>query len=93
MLRARGEYLLMVDADGATDAACIEDVLQAIKKVTKGGKGIAIGSRAHLHEEDSTAKRKWYRVILMKGFHLLVSLTIGGGGIKDTQCGFKLFTR
>jgi hypothetical protein len=29
----------------------------------------------------------------MKGFHLLVSLTIGGGGIKDTQCGFKLFTR
>ena len=29
----------------------------------------------------------------MKGFHLLVTLTIGGGGIKDTQCGFKLFSR
>jgi hypothetical protein len=55
--------------------------------------GIAVGSRAHLHEKDSTAKRKWYRVILMKGFHALVSLVIGGGDIKDTQCGFKLFSR
>jgi len=28
----------------------------------------------------------------MKGFHLVVLLT-AGPGIKDTQCGFKMFTR
>ncbi|KAJ8620758.1 hypothetical protein MRB53_029287 [Persea americana] len=29
---------------------------------------------------------------LMKGFHLVVLLT-AGPGIRDTQCGFKMFTR
>jgi hypothetical protein len=95
MMRTRGQYLLMVDADGATESSCLDQMLTAIEGISKksSGLGVAVGSRAHLHEEDSTAKRKWYRVILMKGFHALVSLTIGGGGIKDTQCGFKLFTR
>ncbi len=92
-MRARGEYLLFVDADGATKASCLSDMLDRIEPVMKNGLGIAIGSRAHLHEEDSTAKRKWYRIVLMHGFHALVQLVIGGGGIKDTQCGFKLFSR
>ena len=39
------------------------------------------------------AKRKWYRNILMHGFHLLVTAVLGSGGIRDTQCGFKLFSR
>ena len=38
-----------------------------------GGLGIAIGSRAHL-QEASVAKRKWYRTILMHGFHGLVKV-------------------
>lgn len=29
-------------------------------------------------------QRKWYRNILMKGFHLCVRL-VAGGGIRDTQ--------
>lgn len=94
MMRARGQYLLMVDADGATQASCLDTMLEKIRTVEKNSLAIAVGSRAHLHEADSTAKRKWYRVVLMQGFHLLVSMVIGGGsGIKDTQCGFKLFTR
>ncbi|GFY83609.1 nucleotide-diphospho-sugar transferases superfamily protein [Actinidia rufa] len=36
--------------------------------------------------------RKWYRNFLMKGFHLVVLLA-AGPGIRDTQCGFKMFTR
>ncbi|XP_058109689.1 uncharacterized protein LOC131252918 isoform X2 [Magnolia sinica] len=51
----------------------------------------AFGSRAHL-EKQALATRKWYRNILMKGFHLVVLLT-AGPGIRDTQCGFKMFTR
>ncbi|KAG1365779.1 dolichyl-phosphate beta-glucosyltransferase [Cocos nucifera] len=51
----------------------------------------AFGSRAHL-EKQALATRKWYRNFLMKGFHLVVLLT-AGPGIRDTQCGFKMFTR
>ncbi|KAJ6830855.1 dolichyl-phosphate beta-glucosyltransferase-like [Iris pallida] len=51
----------------------------------------AFGSRAHL-EKQALATRKWYRNFLMKGFHLVVLLA-AGPGIRDTQCGFKMFTR
>lgn len=29
----------------------------------------------------------------MYGFHSLVYVLCGGHGVRDTQCGFKLFTR
>jgi dolichyl-phosphate beta-glucosyltransferase len=52
---------------------------------------IIVGSRAHL-EKESIAKRSLFRTILMYGFHFLVWLfTVKT--VKDTQCGFKLFTR
>ncbi|KAK9794341.1 hypothetical protein WJX73_005618 [Symbiochloris irregularis] len=53
--------------------------------------GMAVGSRAHL-EQQALAKRHWLRNFLMRGFHLLVML-VAGGAVRDTQCGFKLFTR
>ena len=37
-------------------------------------------------------KRSWLRNLLMYGFNLYVSI-LCVSGIKDTQCGFKLFTR
>ncbi|CAN8287168.1 unnamed protein product [Cochlearia groenlandica] len=46
----------------------------------------AFGSRAHL-EEKALATRKWYRNVLMKGFHLVVLLA-AGPGIRDTQVTF-----
>ncbi len=49
MLHARGQYLLMVDADGATqfdDLIKLERELIAISQRT--GHGIAVGSRSHL---------------------------------------------
>lgn len=53
--------------------------------------GAAFGSRAHL-EEGAKAKRAWYRNILTRGFHFCVWLVVRNG-IRDTQCGFKMFTR
>ena len=47
--------------------------------------------RAHL-EEQSIATRQLYRTVLMHGFHFLVTI-LCSNSIKDTQCGFKLFTR
>lgn len=47
-LFSRGEYILMVDADGATDTKEIEKVLGIVSEVVKKsgkGLGIAIGSR------------------------------------------------
>ncbi|XP_073114674.1 uncharacterized protein [Elaeis guineensis] len=43
----------------------------------------AFGSCARL-EKQALATRKWYRNLLMKGFHLIVLLT-AGPGIHDTQ--------
>lgn len=49
------------------------------------------GSRAHL-EKEAIATRSLFRTVLMHGFHFLVYIfTVRG--IRDTQCGFKLFTR
>lgn len=52
---------------------------------------VVVGSRAHL-EEESIAKRSFFRTVLMLGFHLLVWL-LCVRTIRDTQCGFKLMTR
>ncbi|XVF83681.1 hypothetical protein PTKIN_Ptkin16aG0510000 [Pterospermum kingtungense] len=109
MLHSRGELLLMLDADGATKVTDLEKLENEIHAVAKkdyhrGDSAssdttfrisdipiVAFGSRAHL-EEKALATRKWYRNFLMKGFHLVVLLA-AGPGIRDTQCGFKMFTR
>jgi dolichyl-phosphate beta-glucosyltransferase len=53
--------------------------------------GIVCGSRAHL-EQQAISSRSYFRTFLMYGFHFLVWL-FSVRGIRDTQCGFKLFTR
>ena len=68
-------------------------LLKSLMKKTEdsNGHGVICGSRAHL-ESDSIASRSLFRTILMFGFHLCVKV-FGCRTIKDTQCGFKLFTR
>ena len=94
MVRGRGKYLLFADADGASAAFEIENMLAAIKKLEKKSASCGVvGSRAHLAEADSSVKRTPLRKFLMWGFHTFINLMLGGTEIKDTQCGFKLFTR
>lgn len=102
VLSARGSVILFADADGATkfsDLVKLEEELSNhiqvdyIIEPEKVGKSLAIvcGSRAHL-EQEAVANRSFFRTILMYGFHFLVWLfTVRS--IKDTQCGFKMFTR
>lgn len=99
---SRGAAILFADADGASKFEDLTKLEAALKNLLGcdlvsqpelvGDKlALVIGSRAHL-EEESLAKRSIFRNILMYGFHFLVWLfTVKG--IKDTQCGFKLFTR
>ena len=86
MIRARSEFSLMVDADGATD---INDLLSLSRGMNTHQ--IVIGSRAHLAKK-SKAKRTFVRNLLMIAFHFFVSI-LCSASINDTQCGFKLFTR
>ena len=93
MLSARGRYLLLVDADGATKFSDFDKVFNALDKVNTlpSNRAIAVGSRSHL-EADSIAQRSFIRTLLMKGFHLIVWLFCVRS-VHDSQCGFKLLTR
>jgi len=92
MLCARGRRMLMVDADGATEIGDLGRLEDSARKVERDGLYVAVGSRAHLVASDVVAKRTLVRNILMHGFHFFVTI-MGVKGIKDTQCGFKLFSR
>eukprot|EP01089_Gocevia_fonbrunei_P019069 TRINITY_DN661_c0_g1_i1.p1 TRINITY_DN661_c0_g1~~TRINITY_DN661_c0_g1_i1.p1 ORF type:complete len:350 (-),score=58.99 TRINITY_DN661_c0_g1_i1:97-1146(-) len=95
MMYGRGKYLLMVDADGATKFSDLDKVEISLKNLErKSGTDkacLAAGSRAHILEQEA-AERVWYRNVLSMVFHLLVAV-LCVRGIKDTQCGFKLFNR
>lgn len=94
MFCARGESLLMADADGATKFPDLEKLEAAQKEILGREPGllaISCGSRAHL-EQDSIAQRSYFRTLLMYGFHFLVWL-LCVRGVRDTQCGFKLLSR
>ncbi|KAM8717165.1 hypothetical protein ACLKA7_003949 [Drosophila subpalustris] len=93
ILSARGRQLLFADADGATKFADYDKLAEALSSLAPEWRqdGIAIGSRAHL-EDESIATRSFLRTILMHGFHTLVYI-FAVRTIRDTQCGFKLFTR
>ena len=95
---ARGKIILFADADGATKFQEFEKLETALVDSCSDGDyfeweypALAIGSRAHL-EQKAKAERTLFRIILMKGFHFVVWL-FAVKSIRDTQCGFKMFTR
>ncbi|KAL0953961.1 hypothetical protein HGRIS_005121 [Hohenbuehelia grisea] len=93
MLHGRGERLLMVDADGASRFEDLELLWDAMDKLgPEGSAAVAVGSRAHLVKTEAVVKRSLLRNILMYGLHTLLRI-VGVGHIRDTQCGFKLFSR
>lgn len=84
-LASKGNLLLISDADLSTPIEEIEKLLAFIDD----GFDVAIGSRG-LQQSDVVVRQSWHREKMGKMFNLLVRLlTIGG--IRDTQCGFKLF--
>lgn len=83
-----------VSADSKTAAATNGKAAAAGAAVGGSSAGLlaaAVGSRAHL-EQEALAQRHWLRNFLMHGFHMLV-VFVAGGAVKDTQCGFKMFSR
>jgi len=92
MLCSRGKYLLMADADGATKFSDLAKMEEKMQNVERNGEGVIVGSRAQYHPEFTSEKRPFYRNISHICFLFLVNL-LCVRGVRDTQCGFKLFTR
>lgn len=86
VLAARGENILFSDADLSTPISAVDELL-AMRQV---GYDIVIGSR-----EGASARRLGepvYRHYMGRAFNWVVR-AIAVRGVKDTQCGFKLFSR
>ncbi|KAL5337180.1 nucleotide-diphospho-sugar transferase [Aspergillus crustosus] len=96
MRHVRGQYVIFADADGATNFADLGKLVSACQDVEDGARrGVAVGSRAHMVGSDAVVKRSKLRNFLMHSFHLILWLMTptATAKIKDTQCGFKLFSR
>lgn len=80
-----GDYLVMMDADGAVS---LDQMEKLFKQLKENNADLAIGSR-----EGSGAQRisePYYRHCLGRIFNAVVKL-LTGLRFEDTQCGFKLF--
>ena len=86
MLAARGARRLMTDADLSTP---IEE-LARLEQALEDGHGVAIGSRA-LAGARIEVRQPLYRESLGRLFNVFVR-ALAVPGVRDTQCGFKLFT-
>lgn len=82
---ARGDLIFMTDADLATP---IEEATKLIEKQLETHAQIVIGSRG-IRRPDAPLTR----TVLALGMVVLRSTLFGLTGIKDTQCGFKLYDR
>ncbi|KIW26849.1 uncharacterized protein PV07_06651 [Cladophialophora immunda] len=96
MRHARGQYVVFADADGASKFPDLEKLVRVCREIEDAeGRAIAVGSRAHLVDSEAVVKRSKLRNFLMRCFHMLlwVMTPPATARIKDTQCGFKLFSR
>ena len=86
MLEARGEWRLFSDADLSTPI----DELEKFWPLTEQGYEVLIGSRA-LPDSEVEVHQAWYREKMGRTFNMILQM-ISIRGIKDTQCGFKMFS-
>lgn len=97
MKHSKGEFVLMVDADGATDVNEIPRFYNLIidklrNKLPNEQDPIIIGSRNIINDEKE-ANRTLIRKLPSMVNSFFVKNLIRIKGIKDTQCGFKIFTQ
>lgn len=85
MLSSAFELILISDADLSTPMEEIEKLLPWLEN----GHDIVVGSRG-LRGSELLKKQPWHRQSMGKIFNFFVRSLVFGG-IRDTQCGFKLF--
>jgi dolichyl-phosphate beta-glucosyltransferase len=87
MLAATGDLIVFADADMATPPPELVKLVAAL-----GSADVALGSRIQPDGTDMRASQPRYRRFLGGVFHSLASVWVVGN-VKDTQAGFKGFTR
>src|SRR5215469_13580665 len=87
MLHARGEVALFTDADLSSPITEADKLFGALS----AGAAVAIGSR-WLQRELQTERQPLLRQLYGRVFNLGLRIVLGLS-FKDTQCGFKAFTR
>jgi dolichyl-phosphate beta-glucosyltransferase len=87
ILNSRGDIVLFTDADLSSPIEEMPKLLAALAS----GADIAIGSR-WLRAELQTKRQSAHRQLFGRIFNLLLRIVLGLQ-FKDTQCGFKAFTR
>lgn len=87
MMEARGDVIVFSDADLSSP---IEEMPKLLDALTAGA-DVAIGSR-WLRTELQTQRQSLHRQLFGRIFNILLRITLGLR-FKDTQCGFKAFTR
>ncbi len=87
MLNARGDILLFTDADLSSP---IEEAPKLFRAIADGA-DLAFGSR-WLRADLQTERQPLHRQLFGRVFNLILRVVLGLQ-FKDTQCGFKAFTR
>lgn len=87
MAIAKGEFRLFSDADSSTPV----DELEKVWPRFDAGADVVIGSRA-LPGSDIEEHQPWYRENMGRAFNTMLRAA-GLTRFRDTQCGFKAFTR
>jgi dolichyl-phosphate beta-glucosyltransferase len=82
---ARGRMVLFADADNATPAHELDRLIERIE----AGADVAVASRSA--DGATVSNRSLLRRTFTAGLRWVVRLGLGVG-VRDTQCGFKLFT-
>lgn len=84
ILAAQGQFVFFMDADNSTPIAELEKFWPHVSD-----NAVVIGSR-HMHGANVVVKQPWYRILISRlGNMVIRGLVVPG--VKDTQCGFKLF--
>lgn len=87
MLEARGRYRLFTDADNSTP---IEETARLLRRLKESQADVAIASRAAPGAR-LEKRQPLHRELMGRTFNLVVQ-SLAVPGIRDTQCGFKLFS-
>jgi dolichyl-phosphate beta-glucosyltransferase len=87
MLAADSELIVFADADMATPPDQLPRLVEALID-----HDVVLGSRIQADGRDMRRGQPGYRRFLGRVFHVLASIWVTGP-IRDTQCGFKGFTR
>jgi len=86
VLHSSGKFILFADADNSTPVKQADKLLKYVDKYQ-----VVIGSR-YCRGGKLAHPQPFYRVLGGRGMNLIIQL-LAARGIKDTQCGFKLFER